>query len=269
MRLPLLFLILLVSTFAYSQNLYKGQVVDASTSEPLAYANVGIVGKNVGTVTDFEGRFQLELPDANDNDSIRISLIGYESRNWKVFDFKYLADNVIKLKEQNHQLKPVEINSTRLTSKVLGSTTTSFGFTGGFTSNDLGNEIGVRINVGKKPVYLENFSFHIARNNCDSLLFRVNIYSLKNEIPDSNLLQENVLIGSRRKSGLITVDLLPYGLEVNDDFVICLEFIRPCPNRALFFSAAFLGSIYSRVTSQGNWELIKGFDLGFNVKVLR
>jgi len=264
-----LLLPLLMAEAAFAQT-YTGKVIDAQTGEPLPYVNVGIVGQNVGTVTDIEGVFKIRLDDEHDRDSLKISMIGYESRSWKVFDYKFIAkDSIVRLRKSNYEINQVEINSKRLRSKLLGSTTTSEFFTGGFTSNDLGNEIGVRINVGRKPVYLQNFSFNIAQNNCDSLLFRVNVYSLKNDEPDSSLLHENVLVGTRKKSGLITVDMLPYALQIDDDFVIALEFIRPCPDRALQFSAAFLGSIYSRVTSQGTWEKLKGFDLGFNVKVLR
>jgi hypothetical protein len=261
--------LLLVSQVCLGQAVYQGQIVDAATNEPLPFVNVGIVGQNIGTVTDNDGRFRIPLAYQYAKDSLKVSMIGYDSKSWTVdYLLDHINDSTIKLNKANNQIKQVEINSDKLRPKLVGSTTTSPYFTGGFTSNDLGNEICVKINVGKRPFYLQEFTFNIASNNCDSLLFRVNVYSLKNDLPNKSLLNENVIIATKITNGQVTVDLKPYELLLDEDFAIGLEYIKPCNERALWFSAAFLGSIYSRTTSQGDWEKLKGFDLGFNVKVL-
>ena len=36
-----------------------GKITDAQTNEPIAFANVSLKGKNIGTVTDFEGKYVL------------------------------------------------------------------------------------------------------------------------------------------------------------------------------------------------------------------
>lgn len=268
MKYFLLFFSLLSQTIL-AQTAYSGRVVDAATQESLAFVNVGIVGQNVGTVTDEQGYFQLPVNEGLMNDSIRFSMIGYQTETRLIRDLSvYYPTGIIALKAADLQLREVQINADKLKSKILGSESTSRNFTGGFTSNDLGNEVCVRINIKKSPSYLADFNFSIAHSNCDSLLFRVNVYSIKNNMPDSNLLQENVLVSTNKTSGVVHVDLLPYGIEVTDDFIIGLEYIKPCSERSLQFSAAFLGAIYSRQTSQGDWELLKGFDLGFNVRVL-
>lgn len=265
----LLLLLLFVSEFAAAQTV-EGHVVDAKTNEPLAFVNVGVVGRAVGTVTDEAGYFKLTISSEYKQDSLRLSIIGYQARSYSVYDLLY--DKPItqfKLTKASHELAEVEVTSKKLRPKVLGSTTTSPYFTGGFTTDDLGNEVGVRINVGRKPVYLQEFNFHIASNSCDSLLFRVNVYSIKEDLPDSILLRENVLVGTTITSGTVTVDMKPYNLYIEDDFIITIEYIKPCSERSLAFSAGFIGAIYARTTSQADWEKVKGFNLGFNVKVLR
>lgn len=265
----LIFLFILMSQTVWAQRSYSGIVVDAETQEPLPFVNVGIVGQNVGTVTDEQGHFKLPVDDYLMNDSIRFSMIGYASETHLLGEMNmHYPSGIIPLKEKDMQLKEVEIAADKLKSKTLGSTSTSPFFTGSFTTNELGNEVGVRINVRKKPAYLAEFNFSIAHNNCDSLLFRVNVYNMKDEMPDSNLLPENVFVAYSGTSGVVSVDLLEYGLEFNDDFIIGIEYIKPCTDRSIHFSAALLGSIYSRQTSQGEWEKLKGFDLGFNVRVL-
>ncbi len=263
-----LFVLITLSQAAVAQTKYTGKIVDAATNTPLPFVNVGIVGQNIGTVTDEQGRFTIPLSYQYGSDSFKISIIGYESKSWLVENrLDNLGDSIIKLQPANYEITEVEVNNKRLKSKTIGSTTTSPFFAGGFTSNDLGNEVCVKINVGKKTVLLDKFNFNIASNNCDSLLFRVNVYRIKDGLPGDNLLKESVYVVTSITSGLVTVDLSPYSLWLSDDFAIGVEYIKPCPERALLFSAAFLGSIYSRTTSQGNWEKLKGFDLGFNVEV--
>jgi hypothetical protein len=40
---------------------YRGQVFCINNATPVSYANIGVVGKNIGTVSDEDGRFLLPL----------------------------------------------------------------------------------------------------------------------------------------------------------------------------------------------------------------
>lgn len=55
----------------------KGIVVSDQDSEPLIGANVIVVGKSVGTITDFNGNFILE--NVPSNGSIEVSYVGYQT----------------------------------------------------------------------------------------------------------------------------------------------------------------------------------------------
>ncbi|MEQ8556169.1 MAG: carboxypeptidase-like regulatory domain-containing protein [Cyclobacteriaceae bacterium] len=55
----------------------RGQILDADTQTPLAYANIYYPGKHLGTSSDANGYFQLYLPSAEFTDTIKISYIGY------------------------------------------------------------------------------------------------------------------------------------------------------------------------------------------------
>lgn len=69
-------------------------VVSKSTGEPIVYASVGIVNRNLGTVTDSTGNFSLTVPAENLNDSLRISSIGYTARTFAVKDFADIPDTM-------------------------------------------------------------------------------------------------------------------------------------------------------------------------------
>ncbi|WP_137759267.1 carboxypeptidase-like regulatory domain-containing protein [Pontibacter sp. SGAir0037] len=40
------------------------QVIDGKTHAPVAYASIGLINSNRGTVTDAEGRFYIMLPSS-------------------------------------------------------------------------------------------------------------------------------------------------------------------------------------------------------------
>ena len=63
----------------------RGTVIDDETNEPLIGANVVLEGTSLGTVTDFDGRFELFLPDALVNGAVlKFSYLGYEAVEYPV-----------------------------------------------------------------------------------------------------------------------------------------------------------------------------------------
>jgi len=58
-----------------------GTVKDSETKKPIPYVNIGIVKKNIGTVSDSEGKFDLKFPMTLENDTIKLSSIGYKSKS--------------------------------------------------------------------------------------------------------------------------------------------------------------------------------------------
>lgn len=65
---------------------YSRTVLSESTREPVIYASVGVINRNLGTVTDTSGNFSLSIPSGFVNDSIRISSVGYVAKTFAVKD---------------------------------------------------------------------------------------------------------------------------------------------------------------------------------------
>jgi hypothetical protein len=72
----------LSSLMALSQGTLRGTVVDAETNETLIGASVVIDGTTTGTVTNFEGKFSLDIDPGNHN--LNISFIGYVDKKINV-----------------------------------------------------------------------------------------------------------------------------------------------------------------------------------------
>ncbi len=84
-----------------------GHVADAATNEPLAYATVGVKGRESGTTTDASGKFELWVPVAYKNDTVQVSYVGYRKFEKPILLFS--SDEQIFLKEVVTVLEEVTV----------------------------------------------------------------------------------------------------------------------------------------------------------------
>jgi hypothetical protein len=70
---------------ANAQNhVLEGRVVDASNGNPVEFANLGVLDTFLGDATDNNGYFSLELPGDLTENKIRVSAVGYRSKEIKI-----------------------------------------------------------------------------------------------------------------------------------------------------------------------------------------
>jgi len=250
------------------QDNFSGKIIDSESGEVLPYVNVGVVGKNIGTVTDMNGAFNLKIDTKYDADTLMMSMIGYEDLVFVVADFKkkITDDSTFKLTSKTTDLQEIVIESSLLKSKILGNKTKSKNIIGHFVSDELGNEVGIIIKIKKSPTYIDKFHASIVENKYGLLKFRLNFYSLKNKMPHENILTENIFVETQIKQGVLTVDLSEYNIVVEDDFMVSLEWIEDLGQDGLYFSMSFFGSpVISKYTSQADWKKAKPIGIGFSV----
>lgn len=83
--ISVLFIILNFSlTITAQQKYLKGNILDSKSHQAVPYCSLKINDKQIGTVTNAEGQFILMLAGINDNDSIKVSCIGYKTISRKV-----------------------------------------------------------------------------------------------------------------------------------------------------------------------------------------
>ena len=74
-RFPAIFLSLLLAVSAFADINVKGKVIDADGAEPLIGVSILVKGTSTGTVTDFDGNFELSVPDKA---ILQLSYVGYK-----------------------------------------------------------------------------------------------------------------------------------------------------------------------------------------------
>ena len=74
-KITFIVVLLFINLSLFSQISITGKVIDVNTGEPLPVATIQIVGTTIGTTTDFDGLFSLEV--RSEADVLKISFIGY------------------------------------------------------------------------------------------------------------------------------------------------------------------------------------------------
>jgi hypothetical protein len=249
-----LWVIIFLPEIIYSQTL-NGRVFSTETNLPVGYVNVGIVGRNTGTVTDLNGNYSLELQPDNRNDSIRFSMIGYQSRSFLIS--RFIEDSVknVYLDTRTFAISEVKIVYHKLKKTVLGNPVTSSKLKSGFESNTLGAELGIKLEV-RRRVVLTDLNLNVAICSFDSVTYRLNIYQIENNTGYRNILTTPVYISFTKDkiSDVVTFDLRKYAITVQGDVLISLELFKDQGEGKLLFNTTwFTGTTYHRKTSQGSW----------------
>lgn len=252
-----------------SAQTFNGTLKDARTGELLPYVNIGVVNKNIGTVSGETGKFTLIVPEGHAADTIRISMLGYKTKEYIVSNFanRIKENSEIKMEQHITQLKEVVVSNRKSGDKLLGNKTESKSVTAAFTSNKLGNEVGTVMKIKGSSALLKTFTASIASDDNPPVKMRLNFYSLKKGMPDKLLINENIIVSVPKNSGRLVVDLTPYNIMVEDNFFASLEWIEDSPDsKRIWFSAAlFATPIISRETSQGTWTKMTIAGVGFTV----
>ncbi len=117
MRKLLLLSFLLIGVLGYSQTVVKGSVLDQN-NEPVVGANVVILGKAIGTVTDFDGNFTLETSETPPF-QLRITSIGYTEGTARVTENNQTLAIVIS--EAQTMLDEIVISASRTPERIFES----------------------------------------------------------------------------------------------------------------------------------------------------
>lgn len=254
-------------TSVFSQQI-SCQLKDSKTHLPIQYANIGIVGKNIGTVSDSLGNFQLSLTNASKTDILRISMIAYESKNYLISELRLNAmPSIINLDERINELNEVVINNKKHKLIQLGLQKKHCYpiplYKGSqckiaFPQKQYQHEIGTRI-TNSEHISLDSVQLNFAECNVSELNLRLNVYAINSD-SIKNILTKPIYIKLSKNESLNfpIINLTSYNIEVDSDFLVTIENYKQLKDGSLFFLANFKSNgsafpTYYRSNSQGNW----------------
>jgi len=232
----------------------SGVVFETNSKIPVAYVNIGIVGKDIGTVSDQNGKYTLQINPAYYSDTLKFSCIGYHTYSVKVSDFVKKNDANVKLEKKVYNLTSVVIRPKTLKQKVLGITTKSKAIVGCFMDSIHGYEIGVLMK-NKNRAFLKEVNLNIAYCTYDTIFYRINIYKAHGNMQFENILTNPIYVKSSKKElkNKVIIDLRPYNISIEGNFLVTFEAVKNLGAGSLCYAANLSHKTYVRRASQGTW----------------
>lgn len=252
--------------------LIQGKTKDSNNDKPIDYVNIGIKGKNIGTVSDKVGNFKLNISEQYLQDSLTFSRIGYETKVFRINDLLTQNHSEINLNIKITEIGEIQVVSQKLKEKRKGNITTNKSIVVSVNSkstNSLGAEIGTVIKFPNNIVKIKDFNFNITNNLPDSAKFRLNIYDFQNGEVGDNLLSKNIYFTVRKNDlGIYCVDLSKFNVVVKEKIFVSIENIvlydsltktdeglTEFKNYRINTSATLTGSkSFYREVSLGSWK---------------
>jgi hypothetical protein len=196
-------------------------------------------------------------------------LVGYFSKKIVVKDFIESKENTIKLDVKITELAEVVITNTKTNTESIGRQGS-----GKFIQvsihnkksavETIGSEMGMRYKTKQRNATLKDFNFNISGNNFNFIKYRINIYSVKDNMPDTLIYNKQIFMTiDNFKTGWTKVNLEPYNIKVNQDFIVTVQWVEgrmdKKENPITMIPIAitlFSKNCYARIASQDKWKKV-------------
>jgi len=261
----------------------KGSISDKKTSLPIAYTSVGVKNKPFGTVADSLGNFSFVIAETSitDLDTVVFTTIGYNSVRKSLKDLR-VSNLVISLSPSNVTL----LNEVNITAYQQGKMEqygrlpatvylTPRAYKSIPRSDAKGREQATILDVDHNIV-LKEIIFFLSRSNYTKVVYRINFYSVVNDIPGSLLSTKDIIYETEKTQDWQSVNLEPYQVRFVGQKKIAIGFqliaTEILPNdtaKTSFLIASYpspLKKSYFREKSESEWMPVKSSYLYVNLK---
>ena len=255
-------------------NIAKGRIIDAETKQVIPYVNIGILQKNIGTVSNENGQYQLGFSgNYAASDSIIFSHVGYRTVKYSIAQFiNSISD--IQLTPISNTLQEVVVKSRNLSEKILGRNGKGLGlmhynfytFYEKDVDDRLGKEAGILLK-NKRDCFLNELHMQISSNEFASLKFRLNFYKTVDGVPTELIITKEIVFEIRDEFvGLYKFDLRPFDIYLTRDIGDVAATIQWVESKkaklnskyfSLYSSLSTNSSFISRPKSMASWEKSK------------
>ena len=264
MKFAFLFFFLSLTCVSFGQINIFG-TVKQSDSVILSYVNIGIKLKNVGTITNEKGQFEINIPKQFLSDTLTFSYVGFQELNVPIQLILKSSIHTFLLQPKTTQLSEVVVTSKQLKRKSVGTKSHNpflFGAAESTDKNDI-IEFAKFININNKISRIESVNIYLLGVNIDTATFRINFYDIKNDLPNNKIIDKNILERMPVKKGWLKIDLAKENIILDTNFFVSFEFMpeEKLPKYSLSYAGQLGGSSITRKSSLGNWEKGKGASL--------
>lgn len=252
----------------------SGTLFSKEDNQPIPYAKIGIQKENIGTITNENGEFTIDLTEVNPTAIIMIDVAGYELFTENKQEFSLHQNRKIFLEEEITELSEIVIAPKAMIDKNWGVKTKSKSVV--YEVNPKNNENNHNIETAfqfntKKKAKINTIHLNVASIESDQpVVLRYTIYNEKDGFPDKNILDEELtfeLTQEKLVDGTFSIDLTDQNIWVQGKFFVAIHFLNQFDGQVLI-SASLFRTGYIR-EFYGDWKktVIAAPAINIDVKV--
>jgi serine beta-lactamase-like protein LACTB len=226
LRLTWLITLCIFSLPLFSQRIVSGKTLSKPGNRPVPYTNIGIIGTPIGTISNTDGSFLIQIPKEYQNDTLIFYSLGFGQRAVPLLSLSQSSNLTIFLKEKSTTLEAVEVSAKKSKNKKFwfgnryakgGSLYADSVAAGSAMALLIENKYPSYHNDLQLPVYLEQVRIQIFRNTMGNFKLRVRLCEVDSitGIPGKDLLDKNVIVESNVNKGWLDIDMTPYNITLD------------------------------------------------------
>ena len=218
----------------------SGKLLEKETKTAIPFANIGIENTAVGSLSNADGSFSIEIPETFENRELLFSALGYQPKYFKVSKLagsKYIQ---VYLDSKVLELDPITLvpeKAVKRKSVTLGNGK-SLLLSGQLAYDSIyaGSAMALRINKKKYPdlPYLQNVSLFIAGNKSPEFKVRLRLMALDQQnggAPGKDLVEDQIIEYSSMRKGWLKFELPRVYHMDQDIFFVVFEWIMEKKDR--------------------------------------
>ena len=240
----------------------SGRVVDAKTKEPIPFVSLSLIKRNVGSLTDERGQFELNDPLSPGDDSLWVATQDYEPycKPIKVRSAENIVIELIRLVPAGNS-----VNTRRSSQKPSEKFLPIFSQYAFLVPNNKLKHFGK----------MRSVSFYLGLKGLPQEMFRVRIYAVNalDAVPGNDLLFDDITVKPQNGTGWYTLNLDNYSIRLPESgCYIAVEYMIEYRNLTprvesytpvgytLHPSVSPIYCVWGYITDNKQWELCRPTD---------
>ncbi len=258
--------------FAQNQLKIDAIVFDRFEQKTIPYADIGIRGKDWGAIADADGFFKIKLQNEilEKTDTLVISSIGYYDWVIPVTNLEQYFDKrafvLLTPKEKKSTAKVEKFNNR----KILGGI--SKNLYAEVPLNEVlinGSELASLIKIPYDEAIIEKVFFEVSKNTTDSVQLRLNIYDVKEGLPNRPILKKAINHWVSIREGRDSINISTQNIKINGNVVVSFQLLETIGGSSdIRLAMSNNGNtVFSRYFSQSNWITYPAVGMSYALQV--
>lgn len=215
--------ILLISLNSFGDPIkIKGIIKSNSTGEPVRFVNIALVDANIGTTSDYDGYFELEINDSQLKSTLHLSCINYRNTLVEISKLDTRQVNIIAMEALTYDIPEVVVTShAKKKAEITVNKLKKSGIKGYLASNNI-PRIYARYFSFKtdyeqysKITTLNMFFQSFQVNNKSKVRIRLFSCNTETNTPGNDLIQDDFIVIV--KKGMNKIDISKFNVHIPPD----------------------------------------------------